>query len=398
MKKPSQPYTLLVLACVTVLAWLLPLRPTVSEEEKRPLAAFPEFSAQALFSGDYFAGIDTWFSDTFTLREAWLGLDRVNQALRGIRDTAVLPAGEDVQNDFVAHTAVLQVRDAAYAFPARDSDAAGEYAAVIGKLASELEGKARVFDLIVPESGSYMLSAEEKARYGFPDETDTLSSLRAALPGSVKSPDLLAVLEQHRGEYIAFRTDHHWTALGAYYAYEAWCSEAGKRPVPLSKYSELRFDGFLGHFTYLAGRNALLAHTPDTVFAYVPPGDVKLYLNFDNTDSLGSPSELIIDRRAASPGAKYLCFLGSDELKATFVNDSVGDGSACLLVKTSFGNPFAYYLTQHYQYVYVLDMRFYRERSIADFAETYGVEDVIIIHNSDLCADPEQIANLQALS
>ena len=76
MKKHTQPHIALMLACVTALAWLLPLRPTVSEEEKRPLAAFPEFSAQALFSGDYFAGIDTWFSDTFTLREAWLAHDR----------------------------------------------------------------------------------------------------------------------------------------------------------------------------------------------------------------------------------------------------------------------------------------------------------------------------------
>ena len=49
---------------------------------------------------------------------------------------------------------------------------------------------------------------------------------------------------QHRDEYIYFGTDHHWTADGAYYAYEGIRSsqricrsaEAGLRNVNLTDF------------------------------------------------------------------------------------------------------------------------------------------------------------------
>ena len=54
-----------VLAVLTVVSFILPLRPTRSQMEKRNLAEFPAFSVEALVSGDYFDDISTWFSDTF---------------------------------------------------------------------------------------------------------------------------------------------------------------------------------------------------------------------------------------------------------------------------------------------------------------------------------------------
>ncbi|MBQ3537931.1 MAG: hypothetical protein IJA39_05045, partial [Clostridia bacterium] len=59
---------ILVTFCTVILTgavlFIIPLRPTVSETEKRELAKFPEFSISSLISGDYFSGISTWFSDT----------------------------------------------------------------------------------------------------------------------------------------------------------------------------------------------------------------------------------------------------------------------------------------------------------------------------------------------
>ena len=61
---------------------------------------------------------------------------------------------------------------------------------------------------------------------------------------------------------------------------------------------------------------------------------------------------------------------------------AVADGSACLLVKNSNGNPFGYYLTQHYQYVYVMDYRKYFSRSLTQFVDYYDVDDVIFCLSS----------------
>ena len=78
-----------LLAILTVVAFILPLRPTRSYSEKRALTPFPEFSAAALFSGDYFDGISAWFSDTFPGREAWLRADAVVAQLHGFSDVTI---------------------------------------------------------------------------------------------------------------------------------------------------------------------------------------------------------------------------------------------------------------------------------------------------------------------
>ena len=74
-KEPGIGYAIpffVVLAVLSVVSFIIPLRPTVSYIEKRSLAEFPEFSVEALTSGDYFDDISTWFSDTFPGREGWL--------------------------------------------------------------------------------------------------------------------------------------------------------------------------------------------------------------------------------------------------------------------------------------------------------------------------------------
>ena len=63
-----------LLAALTVTAFIIPLRPTLSYAEKRRLTEFPRFSVASLLSGEYFDGISAWFSDTFPGREGWMAL------------------------------------------------------------------------------------------------------------------------------------------------------------------------------------------------------------------------------------------------------------------------------------------------------------------------------------
>ena len=57
--------------------------------------------------------------------------------------------------------------------------------------------------------------------------------------------DAYSKLEAHKDEYLYFRSDHHWTALGAYYAYTAFCESAGLKAEPLSKFESGEYTGFL---------------------------------------------------------------------------------------------------------------------------------------------------------
>ena len=79
----------ILLAALTVVAFILPLRPTRSYSEKRELTPFPEFSAAALLSGDYFDGTSAWFSDTFPGRESWLRASGAVEQLHGVSDVTI---------------------------------------------------------------------------------------------------------------------------------------------------------------------------------------------------------------------------------------------------------------------------------------------------------------------
>ncbi|MDD6855895.1 MAG: DHHW family protein, partial [Oscillospiraceae bacterium] len=96
--KPVLPF-FLVLALISLISAIIPLRPTVSYEEKRELAKFPEFSPEAFVSGSYFKEIDLWFSDTFPGREQWLQLSQSLSSLHGYGDLAIegqLPDMEEI--------------------------------------------------------------------------------------------------------------------------------------------------------------------------------------------------------------------------------------------------------------------------------------------------------------
>ncbi len=79
-----------VILFFAVLGWILPLRPSVSQREKRELTKFPKFSISALMDGSYFSQISTWYSDTFPFRDAWVLADSGLESLRGIRTVQII--------------------------------------------------------------------------------------------------------------------------------------------------------------------------------------------------------------------------------------------------------------------------------------------------------------------
>ena len=425
---------LTALALMTVFAWCLPLRPAVSEGEKRELEKFPAFSLSSLADGSYFNQIGLWFSDTFPGRDHWIGADQAIKNLYGRRDVVIygtvdtaeeeptaspvpaakpaaapMDAGEPAEEptvtpepepeitpepepedewggkviedeDLVTVGAVIQIGDSAFSFTGFSPYYSDLYAANINRAAELLRGRARVSSVFVLHSTTLLLPRDYRESIGSKPEEDALAYINGQLADDVIAVDTYNALLPHNGEYIYFRTDHHWTALGAWYVYAEWARMAGFEPVGLDQYTEYAFEPFYGTLFYKANQSrALLA---DTVYAYEPPGDVHLYLEVNGRDSLtnlGYEQPLITQVRGSD---KYLCFLSGDLPMATFVNNDITDGSACVIIKNSNGNPYCYYYTQHYQYVYVLDYRKYTHRKLVAFVDYYGVQDVIFCLSS----------------
>ena len=181
-------------------------------------------------------------------------------------------------------------------------------------------------------------------------------------------------LKKHNAEYIYFHTDHHWTALGAYYAYMEFCKEKGIAAHKVEDYETVEFPDFLGTF-YANSRNSpALAANPDTVIGYLPKGTNTMMM----TDKEGNLNQwkIVNDVSSYPKSERYAAFAGGDKAFSYAHNESLADGSAVLVVKDSYGNALIPWLVDHYEYVYWVDVR-YTSNTISQMVADYGIQDVI---------------------
>ncbi|MBQ5823837.1 MAG: hypothetical protein IIW48_03415 [Clostridia bacterium] len=434
-------------ACV---ALYLPLRPTISESENRELTKFPEFSISALMDGSYFSGISTWYADTFPMREMFMNANAKIKSFYGIGDSisgfsdnyaedipevgedvepATLPAQdpettaenktqsqtekedeteakteikteaeseEDAEDHIIQELgAVLIVDKSAYEYYNFVQSTADKYASAINTTGAKLKGKARVFDIVVPTSIDINLSPSVRQGINTSDQKKATNYIYSRISSDVTKVNAFDALYEKRNEYLYFRTDHHWTARGAYYTYYEYAKSAGITAHPLSYFEEQDHGEFLGTFYNDSGKNTTLEKNPDKFYVYMPKGDIKMTVTDKNGNRTNPP--LIADASQYSRGLKYLAFIAGDNPYTHIVNSSITDGSSCLVIKESFGNAFVPFLTANYGEIHVIDYRYW-SGNIASFVETNGIDDVIFINNMSATRNKSIINKLAGIS
>ena len=285
----------------------------------------------------------------------------------------------ELKGDQQQYDAVYRVGDTGYEMYTYVDSTAKKYADNVNAVADALAGKATVYMLPVPLSSGVSLPDELYGMDIFADQKAAEEKIIGYMNGSVKSVALYDALLAHRTEYIYFRTDHHWTATGAYYAYEQFCQAKGIAPKPLAGYTTDTYDGFLGTFYRDSNENAAMGANPDKVVAYRP---LSTEATLDYTDRNGQTlrGKIIYDESDAPASFKYGTFITGDNPYSVINNPDVTDGSSCVVIKESFGNAFVPFLTDHYQTIYVIDYRYW-SGSLSQFVTDNSVQDVIFVNN-----------------
>lgn len=412
------------LGILTVVSFLIPLRPQRSYAEKRDLARFPEFSFSALVSGDYFDGISLWFSDTFPGREQWITLAQYDDSLYGYSDIyiqgeipvtetvpvilenptpatsptqstvttesvkeSVPPVTEPVTEpgwggvdagdaaEIIRDMTAFQIGDSAFIYQNFSQATSDSYAALVNELAQKLQSKGvTVISAPTPTAVGVLIEDEYQQKLGSVSQVKIQEYINSRLDPQVVAVDTVNALIDHNDEYIYFRTDHHWTALGAYYSYRAICESVGLEPVDIETLEPWDQGTFRGS---LYGRvqqpNKLRA---DTVTAYIPKGDIRFETY--NTDGYPSQRTILTDASNRTEYEKYLVF-GTDYPMTHAENRSLPDAPNCIVVKDSFGNCFVPFLTQSFHHVYAIDYRKYYNEPIDKLIEKYNIDCVIIM-------------------
>ena len=279
---------------------------------------------------------------------------------------------------------LLIVEDTAYEYYNFVTDLANDYITAVANAGEKLSGKATVYDMVIPTSIDIMLpeSYIEKNSLNTSDQKKAideyiLPSIAAQNP-EVKTISIFDTLKAHANEYLYFRTDHHWTQLGAYYGYEEFCKAKGFDPVPLSDFDRADYTGYLGSF-YTSSNSAALAANPDTVEAYIPKANVNL--SFTQSDGVQVDSwPLIADGEQYDSTSKYIVYCAGDQPYEEIVNNDMAEGPSIVVVKESFGNCFIPFLVNHYKNIYVVDYRYY-DGTVSDLVDSTGATDVLLLNN-----------------
>lgn len=420
---------LTVLAVLTVISLIIPLRPTISYGEQRDLEKFPAFSVDALLSGDYFDGITLWFSDTFPGREGWIGVSQTMASLYGHSEIAFEgtlsddPIGpEEPEPPEAPPVSVPEETEASENGPASSTQAPSEetrseetqpeetmfeapeielediyigkaiqigdtgynqlkispvmsdkYAKTISKFADRMAEKGvRVISAPAPTSVGVMVDASYLKQLKCSPQDEMLDYMHNQMSDNVIKVDTVRKLMAHKDEYIFYRTDHHWSALGAYYAYQAVCEATGMEAVALEDMTYWNQGEMTGSLYGKVPYPRKLKH--DEMECWVPQGNITMYLSPRDTTEF----PMIRDVSHKKPEGKYCAFLAADTPIVHIVNEDLPDGPNCLIFKDSFGNCFTPYFSQNYHNVYAIDYRKYWDYRMADFVEKYDIDDVII--------------------
>ena len=396
--KKSAKIKIILAVFVTIVIFIIGLaffaRPTRSENEKRELTPFPTFTLESFLNGEYTAQISLWFSDTYPLREQMIFANSAIQSLYGIKDEQVIGGGDadeiptgpadiefnptdDGKGDTFEGTYING--DTAYQLYFFNKQNSDSYVALINEFAAQVEEKAQVYDMIVPLHYQIALSEETVKKYNASDCGEAIKYMYGNLSGGIKSVDVLPNLLRHNDEYLYFRTDHHWTARGAYYAYLAFCKEKGIEPTPLEDYKQYKFDGFLGTFYANAKQPTAMKNNPDYVEAFLPIGTNREDVYDGNGNYVDWYSIVYSGADKYDSANKYLAFMGGDHPLTEIHNPNIADGSSIVVIKESYGNAFVPFLVDSYEYVYVIDYRQWNGK-LSDFVIEKGIDDVLFLN------------------
>ena len=341
-----------------------------SQVENRNLQQLPEvdfgtpgklFKDGNFFNGQFRRDFETYTTDQFVGRDGWI-------ALKSSTERAL---GKKENNDvYFAADDTLITR-----FDQPDAEDVAENLTYVTAFVENVDVPV-VFSLIPTQACIWADRLPEGAPNA--SQTGLMDQAREAVTGAAWA-DVYTPLMEHRDEDIFYRTDHHWTSLGAYYGYTGLAGALGYDPVPLSDYTPtVRSTEFYGTVFSSSGVRWV---EPDTITTYVPDDGITVVSH--TYDSAGNPAE---EQRALyvesflSVKDKYSMFLGGNQSLGVVKNANNPDGPKLLIIRDSYADSLVPFLTAHYSEIHLIDPRYYH-LSVKDYVAQNGIDQALVLYS-----------------
>lgn len=352
--------TFLILLSILTIADIITQDKFKSENENRILQQNPEFTINRLFNGQYTKEYENYISDQFILRDNWISLKVKTDQIMLKKDINGVYIGKDNyllekhnKNDIETEQLQLNIN--------RLTQMCDKY-------------KDKNIRIMMVPSAAAILSEKLPDFAPFYDDNKITEMIKSQLNDKNIILDTASILQEHKDEYIYYKTDHHWTSLGAYYAYTQWAQSIGITPLNQSEFDiKILSDEFYGTIHSKLNINT---HA-DTIKAYYPKNkiDYTIKYNLENKQY-----DTVYNMDALKTKDKYSVFLNGNNAIAQ-ISTNIDNNRNLLIIRDSFANCFVPFALNHFENISVIDLRYYNA-GIEQYINDNNITDILILYNT----------------
>lgn len=352
---------IMLLICLLVLCTITPDK-VFSDNENRQLQQMPNLDAVTIASGDYMKEFEVYASDNIVGRDVWVRIKNIADITSGKKDNGSAYFGKD-----------------GYLFPVDNIDENQlqknlGYVKQFIKNVHEQNQDIDISVLIAPTSTEIL--KEKMPQYApASNQGKVLEEAEKCFGKKLVNPS--STLLEHKNEYIYYKTDHHWTTLGAYYSYKVWAEQNNLQPVNKEKFTiDIVSRDFYGTtYSKAAGFKA----EPDYIEKFSNHAidgvgmTIKSIKQIKHMDSL-------YDEKYLKTKDKYSYFLSGNN-PITVIEGTAQNNSSILVIKDSYANCFVPFITEHFNQIYVVDLRYYKD-SLLKLIRENDINHVMVLYNA----------------
>lgn len=338
---------------ILVISTVLPDR-NFSPLENRYLAKPPKLTVETLADGTFMKGAEEYASDQIVGRDFWVALKAWSERLSGKQENNGVYFGKE-------DTLLNRV----------DTPAQEELEKRLGYVDALVSNvSVPVYLGLIPSSSAVW---SDRLPTGAPT-ADELSLIEDFYFNTgAQTLDMAGTLLEHKGEDIYYRTDHHWTSLGAFYGANVLLEAMGLEPLNLSDYTKTTVTTEFYGTTFSTSGVRWVA--PDSIDTYISGDGVKVTSWFTGQPEEGS---LYVDRYLNEKD-KYSYFLGGNQSLCVIETEHT-DAPKVLVIRDSYSDSLAPFLTERFSEIHLFDPR-YNLTSVKDYVVQNDIDQVVVLYS-----------------
>ncbi len=353
LKYPLVYVFFIIILTLTVLDLTAPFR-EYSELENMKLASKPKFTVWSYLSSEFSRSYEKYVNEQFVWRDTWIDIKSLSELSLFKLENNNIIYGKD---GFLLDKEITL-----------DSERIDKNILVISDFLSSLPDE-QFSKLLVLVPNSYeLLSDKLPAPVALADQRAVIDYIYSRMNGVCDTLDVYTPLSGMKDEYIYYRTDHHWTTLGAYTAYEAITGHFGTALIGKESFTKHETPDFLG--TYFSKAKNVNVKS-DTITWYDIPG---------SSMSVDGNILPIMNEQKLGERDKYAAFIYGNNGHSVVTNENAPEEGLLVVIKDSYANSLIPFLSATYKTIHVIDIRFFNDR-MSEFMKTIDSASVMILYN-----------------